>query len=139
MTFQKLNYWSYGISYCTARTITKLCLSSGCVSKRVCMTRTMTNQRISLCVSACRADQFRCSNGKCIQNEVKCDGTNDCPNGEDEQGCSKYLTINFTLSTFQTGCPSPGSNYIVLEHKRLPLFDFLWALSDHRLRCHQVA
>ena len=37
----------------------------------------------------CRSNQFRCSSsGRCIPMSWKCDGDNDCPNGEDE---SKYL------------------------------------------------
>lgn len=35
----------------------------------------------------CREHQFQCYNGDCIENAWVCDGSNDCPSGEDEQHC----------------------------------------------------
>lgn len=35
----------------------------------------------------CRADDFTCANGKCIQKRWLCDLDNDCGDGSDEMGC----------------------------------------------------
>ncbi|GMR52940.1 hypothetical protein PMAYCL1PPCAC_23135, partial [Pristionchus mayeri] len=41
----------------------------------------------------CGALKFQCTrSGECIDEEAKCDGTWDCPNGEDETGCSMQLS-----------------------------------------------
>ncbi|EZA49376.1 Sortilin-related receptor [Ooceraea biroi] len=41
----------------------------------------------------CREHQFQCYNGDCIENAWVCDGSNDCPTGEDElQHCDKIHT-----------------------------------------------
>ncbi|KAL6422754.1 hypothetical protein ACFW04_010753 [Cataglyphis niger] len=37
----------------------------------------------------CREHQFQCYNGDCIENAWICDGSNDCPSGEDEQHCEQ--------------------------------------------------
>nr|XP_042896680.1 basement membrane-specific heparan sulfate proteoglycan core protein [Parasteatoda tepidariorum] len=35
----------------------------------------------------CRRDQYRCSDGMCLNIAQRCDGNVDCPGGEDESGC----------------------------------------------------
>ncbi|CCG58711.1 Protein CBG25156 [Caenorhabditis briggsae] len=37
--------------------------------------------------SVCNENDFRCSDGKCIRAEWKCDGSGDCSDGEDEKDC----------------------------------------------------
>ncbi|GMT18603.1 hypothetical protein PFISCL1PPCAC_9900, partial [Pristionchus fissidentatus] len=41
----------------------------------------------------CGTHEYQCRNGQCIDEDAKCDGTWDCPNGDDEQECSEPLTI----------------------------------------------
>lgn len=49
-------------------------------------------------VLECSTDEFVCtSTFKCIPFNLKCDGHDDCGDGLDEQGCSKYLMY---LTTF---------------------------------------
>lgn len=38
----------------------------------------------NLSTKACLSYQFACNNGLCIPQEWACDGTKDCPDGEDE-------------------------------------------------------
>ena len=33
------------------------------------------------------ATEFRCSDGECIEKKWRCDGENDCANGDDELDC----------------------------------------------------
>lgn len=35
----------------------------------------------------CKSTHFHCDSGECITKRFLCDGTPDCPNGEDERGC----------------------------------------------------
>ncbi|KAI6192728.1 EGF-like domain-containing protein [Aphelenchoides besseyi] len=37
--------------------------------------------------TVCAQNEFRCNDGNCIRLEWKCDGSGDCANGEDEEGC----------------------------------------------------
>ncbi|XP_045191419.2 low-density lipoprotein receptor-related protein 3-like [Mercenaria mercenaria] len=41
----------------------------------------------------CAADEFRCSNKKCIKNNMKCDSYNNCGDDSDELECVIALTI----------------------------------------------
>ena len=40
-------------------------------------------------VGSCAHDEFKCVNGKCIQNNMLCDGFNNCGDDSDENNCSK--------------------------------------------------
>ena len=48
-------------------------------------------QRLSDPVSAadCDPDEFRCQSGDCIMGILRCDGTYDCPDYDDEFDCCK--------------------------------------------------
>lgn len=37
----------------------------------------------------CSADEFTCSNAKCIRKTYHCDGEDDCGDNSDEVGCGK--------------------------------------------------
>ncbi len=39
-------------------------------------------------ISNCRPGHFQCLNNECISDFYVCDGKNDCPHGEDEEGCT---------------------------------------------------
>ena len=41
--------------------------------------------------TVCTDEQFRCGNGQCIDNILKCDKTNHCTDGSDEKECSKFF------------------------------------------------
>lgn len=44
----------------------------------------------------CKANEFVCSNGKCLRQEWVCDGDNDCGDGSDELRCGKIgLELKF--------------------------------------------
>lgn len=35
----------------------------------------------------CETDQYFCTSGKCIANDLLCDGITDCPDNADEEAC----------------------------------------------------
>ena len=41
--------------------------------------------------SKCPKDRFDCKDGTCINEAWMCDGTIDCPSGDDEVNCSKCI------------------------------------------------
>lgn len=43
----------------------------------------------------CKADQFKCSNGDCIDARAKCNSIRDCPDGSDEINCGKEISFVF--------------------------------------------
>lgn len=43
-------------------------------------------------IKKCKADQYICSNGRCISHKFTCDGKDDCEDNSDEIGCPHKLT-----------------------------------------------
>ncbi|KAL0117855.1 hypothetical protein PUN28_008920 [Cardiocondyla obscurior] len=56
----------------------------------------------------CREYQFQCYNGECIENAWVCDGSKDCPSGEDEQHCGEH-THTSCRENNQFMCRQDGS------------------------------
>ncbi|XP_038597224.1 LOW QUALITY PROTEIN: kunitz-type protease inhibitor 1 [Tachyglossus aculeatus] len=44
------------------------------------------------CSEVCRASQFRCRNGCCIDAYLECDETSDCSDNSDETACDQYIS-----------------------------------------------
>lgn len=43
----------------------------------------------------CHSDQFRCTDGRCLSLDQRCNGVADCADHADEWGCGKiYLTFH---------------------------------------------
>lgn len=45
---------------------------------------------------ACKDDEFSCpGERRCLHERVKCDGVRDCSNGEDEEDCKGFISMEF--------------------------------------------
>ena len=48
-------------------------------------------------ISECLSHEYKCHEGRCIHKDWLCDGTFDCPLGDDETpSCSKITYIDIT-------------------------------------------
>lgn len=75
---------------------------------------------------------FQCDDGKCIDNDQRCDRTSDCDNGEDEEDCNegrflKLLTYLNTISLVKLKFSGKNSNFLSKElnfaNRKLFLFE----------------
>ena len=41
--------------------------------------------------SGCRADQFTCADGNCVEGRMRCDGVPQCEDLSDEDGCGRWI------------------------------------------------
>ena len=52
----------------------------------------------------CPEKNFHCGVGlNCIPKDKICDGQTDCPNGADEKGCGKSITISYIFESTVAG------------------------------------
>ena len=52
----------------------------------------------------CRAGQFRCGTGDCVDAETICDGKFDCLDAADERDCSKCTTFENRALVHTSAC-----------------------------------
>ena len=64
----------------------------------------------------CRAGQFQCGDGKCVNSEDICDGKYDCVDAADERDCSKYFEKISTYSWVSNKCDGTLINYWAKFH-----------------------
>lgn len=75
----------------------------------------------------CAPDQFACSDGTCVATTKLCDGTTDCPGGEDENrtNCNAVL-ITPSASPVTPTVPSSGNDSHYLAFRRRLFSVFQW-------------
>ena len=52
----------------------------------------------------CGLYEFRCENGRCIDNLKRCDGSDDCDDGSDEARCAGEDILNILPATLVIKC-----------------------------------
>ncbi|PVD25151.1 hypothetical protein C0Q70_15649 [Pomacea canaliculata] len=64
------------------------------------------DQRVRRQEGECAVDQFKCSNGRCIQEEWVCDSDGDCADNSDEAtpGCTSECTGPHKIKCKNGGC-----------------------------------
>ncbi|GMR41891.1 hypothetical protein PMAYCL1PPCAC_12086, partial [Pristionchus mayeri] len=65
--------------------------------------------------SQCGAHEYQCRNGACIDEEAKCDGTWDCPNGDDETECPK-MSANTDVVSLEIGPQCRHGSHQCADH-----------------------
>lgn len=45
------------------------------------------------CINECKEDEFRCNDGHCLNDKLKCNGVPECKDGGDELGCSGWFYL----------------------------------------------
>lgn len=88
----------------------------------------MTNFVSPLCSAVtCAPDQFACKDGTCLATAKLCDGTSDCPEGDDENKTLCYpVLVTPPQPHFTTAVPTSGKEFIFI------LFFFsYWPVLSH--------
>jgi len=74
------------------------------------------------CPGNCRSNQFRCNNGKCINDNWRCDDFDDCNDNSDEQNCGG-----------SGGSCADNERYCIPSYERYCLYD--WFQDDCKKLC----
>lgn len=62
--------------------------------------------------------EIKCNDGTCISGKLRCDGTKDCPNGDDEFSCEKECLSNLAIKSAN----SPQDSYSLKDLKSVNVF-----------------
>ncbi|KAF7629927.1 hypothetical protein Mgra_00009058 [Meloidogyne graminicola] len=89
----------------------KLCLNilQLCNGFNDCGEHDHSDEHLSMCSSFseygdCSTDEFKCTNGKCINASLACDRKDDCGDATDEIGCIKQNGKSCSLNSENGGC-----------------------------------
>ena len=67
--------------------------------------------------SGCRFDDFLCSNQKCVQFNLTCNGNNDCGDWSDElrcRGTSRHLFYGCTYNKYEHSIKNDRQKYLFI-------------------------